>query len=43
VKKISNGESIVGNDLLDRIDRKISQWWGREYDEAKRLVCMNGV
>jgi hypothetical protein len=36
VKKVSKGESMVGNDLLDRIDKRISHWWSREYDEVKR-------
>lgn len=36
VKKLKNGESMVDDGLLGKIDRKISQWWSREYDEVRK-------
>jgi hypothetical protein len=36
VKEIKNGETMLQKDLLDKIDKKISQWWSREYDEVNK-------
>lgn len=36
VKKIKEGETLVAGDLLDRIDKKISHWWSRDYDPVKQ-------
>jgi hypothetical protein len=36
VKKIKEGETLVAGDLMDKIDKKISHWWSRDYDEDRK-------